>query len=209
MLTDAAVIGASLWTLRLVRRPGSGAVTYGFRRAEVLSAAVNGITLAAAGLLVLVEAVNRLITPAPVTGWLLPAVAGLGVVVNAAATVAIGRADSIASLLVVALVARAALPLLRFTGRILLEGAPEGVDLTWSGPTSSVCPTCGRCTTCTPGWWYRTCRPCPTATSTTRRLATRDPAGGSPYSARIGSTVVDAGGSVPGGTCTARVPGRP
>ncbi len=204
MLTDAAAIGASLWTLRLVRRPASGAMTYGFRRAEGLSAAVNGITLAAAGLLVLVEAVNRLITPAPVTGWLLLAVAGIVIVVTG-----FERADSIASLLVVALMARAALPLLRTAGRILLEGAPEGVDLTWSGPTSSVCPTFGRCTTCTPGWWHRTCRPCPTATSTTRRLATRDPAGGSPYSARIGSTVVDAGGSVPGGTCTARVPGRP
>jgi cobalt-zinc-cadmium efflux system protein len=168
MLTDAGAIGAALWTVHLVRRPATDAMTYGLQRAEVLSAALNGVTLVAVGLVILVEAVERLVHPAVVHGVPLLVVAAVGVGVNVAATVAVGRAnrsrldvagafahlvtdiwafagtlvagavivvtgfqraDSIASLLVVGLLGRAAWPLLRSAGRILLEGTPEGVDL--------------------------------------------------------------------------------
>jgi cobalt-zinc-cadmium efflux system protein len=44
-------------------------------------------------------------------------------------TTGFDRADPIASILIVALMGRAAWPLLRSTGRVLLEGTPEGVDL--------------------------------------------------------------------------------
>jgi cobalt-zinc-cadmium efflux system protein len=45
MLTDAGALGASLVAVRLARRPAAGAWTFGFKRAEVLSAQANGITL--------------------------------------------------------------------------------------------------------------------------------------------------------------------
>ena len=48
MLTDAGAIGASLWALRLAARPASGSWTFGFKRAEILSAAGNGAKTPAA-----------------------------------------------------------------------------------------------------------------------------------------------------------------
>jgi cobalt-zinc-cadmium efflux system protein len=45
MLTDAAAIGLSLVAARLALRPAKGALTYGFKRVEILSAQANGLTL--------------------------------------------------------------------------------------------------------------------------------------------------------------------
>jgi cobalt-zinc-cadmium efflux system protein len=165
MLTDAGALGASLVAVRLARRPASGVWTFGFKRAEVLSAQANGITLLVISALVAFEAISRLIHPLPVTGAIVVTVAAVGVAVNVAATwvmaranrdsvnvrgafahivtdlygftgtLAAGiviivtgfeRADSIASLIVVALMLHAAWGLLAETGRILLEAAPEG-----------------------------------------------------------------------------------
>ena len=167
MLTDAGALGASLVAVRLARRPASGAWTFGFKRAEVLSAQANGITLLVVSALVAFEAVSRLIHPVAVTGSIVVTVAAVGVAVNLAATWVMARAgrdsinvkgafahivtdlyafigtliagiviiitgferaDSIASLIVVGLMLHAAWGLLRETGRILLEAAPEGYE---------------------------------------------------------------------------------
>src|SRR5271167_4332119 len=45
MLTDAATLALSLVALRLAARPPSGALTFGLRRVEILSALANGVTL--------------------------------------------------------------------------------------------------------------------------------------------------------------------
>src|SRR5437763_16770110 len=45
MLSDVGAIGAALWVIRLAARPAAGAWTFGWNRAEILSAAANGITL--------------------------------------------------------------------------------------------------------------------------------------------------------------------
>ncbi len=45
MLSDVGAIGASLWAISLAARPATGAWTFGWKRAEILSAAGNGITL--------------------------------------------------------------------------------------------------------------------------------------------------------------------
>src|ERR1019366_357283 len=68
MLTDAGAIGASLWAIRLAARPARGVWTFGWKRAEILSAAVNGLTLLVVGALVAFEAIRRLIQPPPVAG---------------------------------------------------------------------------------------------------------------------------------------------
>src|SRR2546423_1910838 len=44
-LIDVAAIAASLWAMRLAARPAAGRMTFGLKRAEILSAAGNGITL--------------------------------------------------------------------------------------------------------------------------------------------------------------------
>ena len=79
MLTDAGALGASLLAIRLARRPASGAWTFGFKRAEVLSAQANGITLLVISALVAFEAMSRLIRPLPVTGGIVVTIAAVGV----------------------------------------------------------------------------------------------------------------------------------
>ncbi len=168
MLSDAGALLGALWAIQLAARPASGKWTFGLGRAEIVSAAVNGVTLLVVGGVLLAEAIRRLIHPPTVDGVPVIAVAILGVAVNLVATwllaranrsslniegayqhiltdlfgfigtLAAGlvivttgweRADPIATLIVVALMVRAAWGLLRDSGRILLEAAPSDVDL--------------------------------------------------------------------------------
>ena len=167
MLVDAAALGLSVWAARLALRPASGRMTFGFRRAEILAAQANGVTLLVLGLAIVVEALRRLNDPPEVAGGLVfvTAVVGAGVNVLALGQVAranrenlnvegsyrhlltdlyafagtalaglvvwttgFDRADPIASLAVAGSMLLAAWPLLRKSGRILLEGAPEGLS---------------------------------------------------------------------------------
>ena len=169
MLSDAGALAASLWAIRLAARPAAGAWTFGWKRAEILTAAANGVTLLVVSGIVTFEAIRRLIDPPPVEGGPVLAVALLGVVVNVIAAWVLARAnrsslnvegafqhivtdlyafiatviaavvilvtgftraDAIASLVVVALMVHAAWGLLRDSGRILLEAAPDHIDLT-------------------------------------------------------------------------------
>ncbi|HET6966236.1 MAG TPA: cation diffusion facilitator family transporter [Acidimicrobiales bacterium] len=168
MLTDAGALGGALFVAGLAGRPPSGSWTYGFGRSEILSAAANGVSLVAVAVLVLYEAVRRLVHPPAVGGTAVLAVALVGVAVNLAvawvlsranraslnvegaflhivtdlygfvATAAAGlvvmvtgfrRADPIASLVVVALMAKAAWRLLGAAGRVLAQAAPDDLDL--------------------------------------------------------------------------------
>ena len=82
MLTDVAALGMSAWAVRLARKPSEGRWTFGLKRAEILSAAVNGVTLVAIALLIAVEAIQRLVTPQHVDGGVVLGVAIVGAVVN-------------------------------------------------------------------------------------------------------------------------------
>ncbi|HEX9546677.1 MAG TPA: cation diffusion facilitator family transporter, partial [Acidimicrobiales bacterium] len=56
MLTDAGAIGGSLWAMHLAQRPSSPVWSYGLKRAEILAAAANGVTLLVVAVLVGAEA---------------------------------------------------------------------------------------------------------------------------------------------------------
>jgi cobalt-zinc-cadmium efflux system protein len=168
MLIDVGAIVGSLVALRLAARPETRSHTYGLKRAEILAAAFNGISLIVVAALVTFEAIVRLLNPSPVDGVVLIVVASVGVAVNLVATVVMSRAnrqslnvegayrhiltdlygfigtviagivivvagfdraDAIASLLVVALMLKAAVQLLRPALRILLEATPDDIDL--------------------------------------------------------------------------------
>ena len=85
MLTDAAALAMSLFAAALASRPARGAMTYGLGRAEILSAQANGVTLLVLSVLIVVEAISRLISPPAVRGGPMLAVAVAGVIVNLAA----------------------------------------------------------------------------------------------------------------------------
>jgi cobalt-zinc-cadmium efflux system protein len=93
MLSDVGAIGASLWAISLAARPAKGAWTYGWKRAEILSAAGNGITLLVVSGIVGLEAIRRLIHPPPVDGGPVLAVALVGVVVNLVAAWLLAKAN--------------------------------------------------------------------------------------------------------------------
>jgi cobalt-zinc-cadmium efflux system protein len=166
MLTDAGALGLSLVALRLGARPAAGAMTFGLKRAEILSAQANGALLVVLAGIILFEAVRRLIDPPEVGGWAVVVTALAGIAVNLVATWQLAkanrenmavegsfqhivtdlyafigtavagaiillwgfdRADPLASIAVAALMLYAAYGLLRDSGRILLEAAPEGL----------------------------------------------------------------------------------
>jgi cobalt-zinc-cadmium efflux system protein len=167
MLTDAGAIGLSLVAIRLAARPAKGALTFGLKRAEIMSAQFNGATLLVLALLIVYEGITRLVNPPDVGGTAVLVVALVGIAVNVAATWTLSRAnrrsmniegafqhiltdlaafvftaiagaiilttgfrraDGIASLVIAAIMLRAAYALLRDSGRVFLEAAPRGLD---------------------------------------------------------------------------------
>ena len=82
MLTDAGALGLALWAQALSTRPRSGSKTFGYRRAEILAAAANGIVLGITAVGVIIEAVGRLPAPPRVDARIMLVVAAIGLVVN-------------------------------------------------------------------------------------------------------------------------------
>ena len=93
MLTDAGAIALAILAARLARRPAGGGFTFGMRRAEILSAQLNGATLLALGAVIVVEGVRRLISPLDVEGAAVLIVAVAGIAVNLVATMVLAGAD--------------------------------------------------------------------------------------------------------------------
>ncbi|HEX3975503.1 MAG TPA: cation diffusion facilitator family transporter [Solirubrobacteraceae bacterium] len=91
MLTDAAALGLSLVAARLAARPAGGAMTYGLGRVEILSAQANGVTLLILSVVIVVDALRRLVSPLHVDGVPVLIVALVGVVVNLAAAAILAR----------------------------------------------------------------------------------------------------------------------
>lgn len=93
MLSDLGALAMAWAVSRIARRPAAGARTWGWRRAEILSAAVNGITLLVVAVVVGSEAIRRLIEPPAVEGVPVVAVAATGVVVNLVVAWLVARAN--------------------------------------------------------------------------------------------------------------------
>jgi cobalt-zinc-cadmium efflux system protein len=85
MLTDFASLLLAWAAAHVARRPADWRRTYGFDRFSVLAAFVNGLALFAIALWITVEAIGRLMEPAPVAGAAMLAIAALGLAVNIAA----------------------------------------------------------------------------------------------------------------------------
>jgi cobalt-zinc-cadmium efflux system protein len=93
MLSDAIALAAALWAIHLAAKPARGHWTYGFKRAEILSAAGNGVTLVLVAVLITIEAIIRLVDPPDVAGGPVLAVALVGVAVNLVATWVLAKAN--------------------------------------------------------------------------------------------------------------------
>ena len=82
MLTDIAALCLGLLTLWISRRPASSAKSYGYLRAEILGALLNGLFLWVLVVFIWIEAAQRLRNPHPVSGLGVMAVAIVGIGVN-------------------------------------------------------------------------------------------------------------------------------
>ena len=68
MLADAGALALALVAQQCAEPPRTERSTFGFRRAEVLAAFVNGIALSVAALWIVKEAVERWMTPVGIRG---------------------------------------------------------------------------------------------------------------------------------------------
>ena len=82
MLTDALALGLSLFAMNLARRPATATRTYGYHRAEIMAALVNGTVLVLVSVFIFYEAFQRFNTLPAVKSPLMLAVAFIGLVAN-------------------------------------------------------------------------------------------------------------------------------
>src|SRR5215213_10553518 len=91
MLSDNLSLGLALFAAWLAGRPATPEKSFGYRRAEILAALANGMTLVAISIWVFAEAYSRLMEPTDVLGGPMLAVATLGLLVNVIGAVVLYR----------------------------------------------------------------------------------------------------------------------
>ncbi|HLL57390.1 MAG TPA: cation diffusion facilitator family transporter [Rubrobacteraceae bacterium] len=91
MLSDSFSLGLALFAVWLAGRPATPNRSFGYKRAEILAALVNGATLVAISIWIFVEAYQRLWEPPEILGGWMLAVAILGLLVNVAGALILSR----------------------------------------------------------------------------------------------------------------------
>ena len=168
MLTDAFALGLAISAQFFAAKPADARLHFGYRRAQVLAAFVNGILLAILLCWIVIEAVRRFANPVEVDAPLMMWIAVGGLAANALAFVILHRRnekdlnvrgamlhvlgdllgsvaaitaalvimltgwtqiDPLLSIAVAVLIGVSAVRLVRETGFILLEGAPDNLDV--------------------------------------------------------------------------------
>jgi cobalt-zinc-cadmium efflux system protein len=90
-LSDVLALAVALFAARLARRPPTPTRSFGYMRAEILSALCNGVLVVAMAAWIAVESLLRLGDPPSVTGGWLTLVAAAGIAVNAASAAILAR----------------------------------------------------------------------------------------------------------------------
>jgi cobalt-zinc-cadmium efflux system protein len=94
MLSDNLSLGLALFAAWLAGRPETPEKSFGYKRAEILAALANGVTLVAISIWIFVEAFSRLREPPEIPGIPILIIATLGLVVNAAGVIVLSRSGS-------------------------------------------------------------------------------------------------------------------
>lgn len=94
MFSDALALGLAWFAAWIAAQPPGARHSYGFARAEVIAAFVNGLALLLVVVFIAVEAVNRLLHPAPdVQGLGVMIVAFIGLLLNLAVILILSRGE--------------------------------------------------------------------------------------------------------------------
>ena len=92
MLSDNVAISLALFAVWLAGRPSTPERSFGYQRAEILAALVNGVVLVALAVWIFLEAYGRFREPPDVLGGWMLAVAAAGLAGNLAAASLLGHA---------------------------------------------------------------------------------------------------------------------
>ena len=94
MFSDALALGLAAGAAWLARRPPGLKHSYGLARAEVIGATLNGLLMLFIIVVLVVEAVQRLLEPKPVMAAAVMAIAAVGLVVNGVVAYILSRGHS-------------------------------------------------------------------------------------------------------------------
>ncbi|MBK5232970.1 MAG: cation transporter [Thermoleophilia bacterium] len=92
MLSDSFSLFLALGAVMLAARPATSKRTFGYKRAEILAALVNGVLLVGVSVWVIIEAIHRLSGPVEILGGGMLAIAVLGLLINLIAAWVLYRA---------------------------------------------------------------------------------------------------------------------
>lgn len=93
MVSDAVALAVAAIAASLARRPPGVGHSYGWQRAEVIGAFLNGVLMLAIVVMLVVEAVARLLGPREVAAGAVIAIALIGMMVNVICIVLLGRGE--------------------------------------------------------------------------------------------------------------------
>jgi cobalt-zinc-cadmium efflux system protein len=91
MLSDSVSLGVAFFAAWLAGRPPTPNRSFGYKRAEILAALFNGVTLVAISVWIFYEAYRRLQDPPEILGGWMLVVAVIGLLINAAAALILER----------------------------------------------------------------------------------------------------------------------
>ncbi len=93
MFSDAVALGLAWFAAWLSQRPAGLRHSFGLARAEVVAGFVNGLSMLLVVILIVVEAIRRLLAPSPVEGLGVLIVAFVGLLLNLAVAFMISRGE--------------------------------------------------------------------------------------------------------------------
>lgn len=82
MLTDTASLFIAWLAARMAHRPADNLRSYGYQRIQILAAFINGMAFIAIVVWIVIEAVDRFVSPVQVQGNIMIVIAVLGLLVN-------------------------------------------------------------------------------------------------------------------------------
>jgi cobalt-zinc-cadmium efflux system protein len=93
MLSDAAALGLSFFAIKMGEKVSTQSKTFGYKRFEILAAALNGLTLIIISLYIFYEAFNRFLQPPEVQSLGMLTISSIGLLVNIVAAWILMRGD--------------------------------------------------------------------------------------------------------------------
>ncbi|WP_039456463.1 cation diffusion facilitator family transporter [Candidatus Jidaibacter acanthamoebae] len=82
MFTDTLALGLSWYSIKLSSKKANNTFSYGYHRAQIIAALLNGITLFILSIYIIIEAIIKIQNPVELDGSILIWVGGAGFIVN-------------------------------------------------------------------------------------------------------------------------------